>query len=83
MAIPEYVPLAESNVPRQGLARTMCSISLPTRRKVMVGRMHNDKGVVLRFEGPDPGTDRITVLEFGLNQDAAEALFNLLRHELS
>lgn len=83
MSTPEYVPLSESRVPLQRLARTMCCVHLPTLRKVMVGRLENDQGVAIRFESPEPGTDRITVLEFGLKQDAAEALFNLLRHELS
>jgi hypothetical protein len=81
---PKYIPLEESNVPFQRLARTMCTIHLPTLRKVMVGRLEgNEQGVVIRLESPDPGTDRIAVLEFGLKQDAAEALYNLLRHELA
>jgi len=79
----DFVPLHESNLVPQHIARTMRVIPLPGGRKVMVGRMVPEMdGIAVRFETPEPGSDRTVVLTFGLNLDAAKALLTLIRHEL-
>ncbi len=83
---PIYVPLNESNcAPEHFLARTGKRITLSGNRSIIVGKVLDGPqagGVAIRIERPEPGSERIALLEFGLTHDAAKALLDLLRQEL-
>jgi hypothetical protein len=78
----EYVQLHDSKMVPKKLAGSMMCITLSGSRRVMVGKSEDENVLAIRLESPEPDSDRMTFLNFGLSVDAAQALYTLLKNEL-